>query len=88
MKDCRFTLVQGARAKENPEKLYPQIVTESFQVFECTWLRELDGAQDDVVQEEYDPPYHNFNGITSRPGAHFILRLDKNYIRAHGCDPG
>ena len=36
----------------------------------------MDNAQDDKVQEEYLPPYHNFNGITSQHGAHFILKID------------
>ena len=46
------------------------------QVFECTWVRELDGAENDQVQEEYLPPYHQFNGITSQHGAHFILKIE------------
>ena len=77
MKDCIFTLEDGERAKADPETVYPKVVAESFQVFECTWMRDLDGAGDDKVMEEYQPPFHDFNGITSRPGAHFILRLDK-----------
>lgn len=76
MKDCIFTLVDGKRARQNPEEKYPKIVKEAFQVFECTWISELDNAQDDKVQEEYLPPYHNFNGITSEFGAHFILKID------------
>ena len=43
---------------------------------ECSWVKELDNAQDDKVQEEYEGPYHNFNGITSKFGAHFILKID------------
>lgn len=43
---------------------------------ECSWVKELDNAQDDKVQEEYEGPYHNFNGITSKYGAHFILKID------------
>ncbi|MFR2451017.1 MAG: hypothetical protein ACLS9A_06515 [Clostridia bacterium] len=31
-------------------------------MFECTWIRELDDAQNDKVEEEYLPPYQ-FNGI-------------------------
>lgn len=27
--------------------------------------------------EGYEPPYRNFNGITSKFGAHFILKIDK-----------
>jgi hypothetical protein len=39
-------------------------------------VKELDNAQDDHIQEEYDGPYHDFNGITSKYGAHFILKID------------
>ncbi len=79
MKNCSFTLEDGQMVKENPGELYPKVVKEAFQVFECTWMRELDGAQVDVpgYLDGYDPPYHDFNGITSKFGAHFILRVDK-----------
>ena len=78
MKDCKFTLEDGLRAEEDPDGLYPKVVSEAFQVFECTWMRELDGAQDDKPGElnGYPGPYHDFNGITSPFGAHFILRID------------
>lgn len=76
MKDCIFTLVDGKRARQNVDEKYPKIVKEAFQVFECTWIKELDNAQDDTVKEEYLPPYHDFNGITSEHGAHFILKID------------
>ena len=76
MKNCIFTLVDGKRARENINEKYPKIVKEAFQVFECTWVRELDNAQNDTVKVEYLPPYHNFNGITSEHGAHFILKID------------
>lgn len=44
-----------------------------------TWMRELDNAQTDQPGERngYPGPYHDFNGITSPFGAHFILRVDK-----------
>ena len=76
MKNCIFTLVDGKRVRENPNEDFPKIVQESFQVFECTWVRQLDGAENDKVQDEYMPPYHQFNGITSEHGAHFILKID------------
>ena len=76
MKDCLYTLVDGKRARENANEQYPKIVKEAYQVFECTWVKELDNAQDDKIQEEYNGPYHNFNGITSEFGAHFILKID------------
>lgn len=40
MKDTIFTLVDGKRARENPDEKYPKIVQEAFQVFECTWVKE------------------------------------------------
>ena len=76
MKNTIYTLVDGKRARENSNEKFPKVVKESYQVFECTWVKELDNAQDDKVQEEYLPPYHNFNGITSQHGAHFILKID------------
>lgn len=77
MKDCIFNLEEGLRAEENPSERYPKVIAESYQVFECTWVDTLDNAQDDEVKEEYAPPYHDFNGITSKFGAHFILKVDK-----------
>ena len=77
MKDCRFTVEDGLMAAEHPDKVFPKVIGESFQVFECSWVDTLDNAQDDVVREEYLPPYHDFNGITSPFGAHFILKIDK-----------
>ncbi len=61
------------------DKTRPRLISESFQVFECTWMSELDGAFNDHagLLEGYAPPYRNFNGITSKFGAHFILRVDK-----------
>ncbi len=79
MKDCIFTLEDGQMAAEYKGEAFPKVVAEAFQVFECTWMRELDGAQNDKpgCLEGYEPPYHDFNGITSKFGAHFILRIDK-----------
>ena len=76
MKDSVFTLTDGLRKKNNSQESYPKIILEAFQVFECTWLSDLDGADNDKVQDSYSPPYHNFNGITSETGAHFILKID------------
>ncbi len=74
MKNCLFTLEDGQCEGERPK-----IVKESFQVFECTWDSSLEDAYLDKAGnlEGYDPPYRNFNGITSQFGAHFILKIDK-----------
>jgi len=55
------------------------VMTDAIEVIECTWMRELDGADKDLPGElnGYEGPYHDFNGITSKFGAHFILRVDK-----------
>lgn len=81
MKDCIFTLVDGKRAKEDKNNKYPKVIEEAYQVFECTWDDSLDNAFNDKVQEEYNGPYHNFNGITSKFGAHFILKIDNILIK-------
>ena len=79
MKDCIFTLEDGLMAQEHKDEEFPQVVAEAYQVMECTWMRELDGAQNDKpgILDGYPAPYHDFNGITSPFGAHFSLRVDK-----------
>lgn len=74
MKDCLFTLADSRVGEGRP-----QIVEESYQVFECTWDDGLEDAFNDKpgCLEGYEPPYRNFNGITSKFGAHFILKIDK-----------
>lgn len=78
MKNCIFTLENGLADGERP-----QIVKEAFQVFECSWDSSLENAFKDKAgkTEGYEPPYRNFNGITSRFGAHFILKIDKILIK-------
>ena len=76
MKQFMFTCGDGKRKEEDPEGNYPKIIEEALQVFECTWVKELDDAENDQVQDEYNAPYHDFNGITSKFGAHFILKID------------
>lgn len=74
MKNCIFTLEDGLA-----EGVRPKVLKEAFQVFECTWESSLEDAYQDKAGnlEGYEPPYRNFNGITSKFGAHFILKIDK-----------
>ena len=74
MKNCIFTL-----ADSDLDEGRPQIVEESYQVFECSWDDSLEDAYLDKPGEleGYEPPYRNFNGITSKFGAHFILKIDR-----------
>lgn len=74
MKNCLFTLTNSELGEDRP-----QIIEESYQVFECTWDDSLESAYTDKPGnlEGYEPPYKNFNGITSKFGAHFILKIDK-----------
>ena len=75
MKDCIFTLVKGQAEGERP-----LIIDEAYQVIECTWDDSLDNgfkSKEHVGElEGVEPPYNNFNGITSEFGCHFILRID------------
>lgn len=77
MEKCKFELEKGQA--EDGER--PLIVKKAYQVFECTWQEDLEDAYEDKEKigqlEGIDPPYKSFNGITSRHGAHFILKIDK-----------
>ena len=78
MPNCQFKLEKGIIEEETGEKR-PLVLSDAIQVIECTWVRELDNAQNDQpgCLNGYEPPYHDFNGITSKFGAHFILKVDK-----------
>jgi flavin reductase (DIM6/NTAB) family NADH-FMN oxidoreductase RutF len=79
MPKCKFKLETSLIQEENPDDIRPQVLTDAIEVIECTWVRELDGADKDLPGElnGYEGPYHDFNGITSKFGAHFILKVDK-----------
>ena len=83
MKNCLFHLEDGIAGADRPK-----VVTEAFQVFECTWDDSLEDAYLDKAGclEGYEPPYRNFNGITSKFGAHFILKIDKILMKGRYYD--
>ena len=87
MPKCNFRLERSMVEELTGEKR-PQVLTDAMQVIECTWMRELDGAERDLPGElnGYEPPYHDFNGITSKFGAHFILRVDKILMKKRYAD--
>lgn len=78
MGKCRFTLEEG---QAGGDALRPLVIQEAYQVFECTWQSDLENACEDIAKvgqlEGVEPPYRSFNGITSKFGAHFILKIDK-----------
>lgn len=76
MKEFKFGLEEGLSSVDHPEEIWPKIISDAYQVFECTWVKELDHAEEDKIEDEYNGPYHDFNGITSKYGAHFILKID------------
>ena len=83
MPKCNFKLEAGEAEGERP-----MVLTDAIQVIECTWVRELDNAQNDMPGNlnGYEPPYHDFNGITSKFGAHFILKVDKILMKKKYSD--
>lgn len=88
MPKCKFKLETSMIEEENPNDKRPMVLTDAIEVIECTWMRELDGADKDVAGElnGYEGPYHDFNGITSKFGAHFILRVDKILMKKKYSD--
>ncbi|PKM38711.1 MAG: hypothetical protein CVV04_14035 [Firmicutes bacterium HGW-Firmicutes-9] len=78
MRSCSFTLETGQAGGDTSR---PLVVKEAYQVFECTWQSDLENAYEDIPKvgqlDGVEPPYRNFNGITSKFGVHFILKVDK-----------
>ena len=77
MPGCKFKFEDGLTDPSDPER--PPVIKSAFQVFECTWDSSLEGASKWKAGETdgYEGPYSNFNGITSKFGAHFILKIEK-----------
>ena len=87
MPKCNFVLEKSQIEEETGEKR-PMVLRDAIEVIECTWVRELDGAQNDQagILDGYEPPYHDFNGITSKFGAHFILKIDRILMKKQYSD--
>lgn len=75
MKDCNLELIKGEAEGERP-----LIVKDAYQVIECSWDDSLEDGYKSKAHlgelEGVEPPYNNFNGITSKFGCHFILKID------------
>ncbi len=87
MPKCKFKLEKSLIHEETGEER-PQVLSDAIQVIECTWVRELEGAEKFLPGElsGYEPPYNDFNGITSKFGAHFILKVDKILMKKKYAD--
>ena len=87
MPRCQFRL-EDSQIREETGEDRPQVLADAIQVIECSWVRDLDGAEKDVPGElnGYEPPYHDFNGITSKFGAHFILKIDRILMKKPYAD--
>ncbi len=87
MPKCNFRLEKSMIEEQTGEKR-PMVLSDAIQAIECTWMRNLDGADRDEagMLSGYEPPYHDFNGITSKFGAHFILRVDKILMKKKYSD--
>ena len=89
MKNFGFHLEKGL-CGDDEYGARPMVVTEAYQAFECTWMSELENADEDIGRElvdgAYPPPYRNFNGVTTEFGSHFILRIDKILMKPRFYD--
>ena len=76
MKDCHLEFEEGLLGNNRPK-----VLKDAFQVFECSWDDKLEDAYLDKVKvgqpDGIEGPYRNFNGVTSKYGCHFILKIDK-----------
>ena len=87
MPGCQFKL-ETSQIEEATGEKRPMVLSDAIQVIECTWVRELDNAQNDApgCLNGYEPPYHDFNGITSKFGCHFILKVDRILMKKKYSD--
>ena len=87
MPKCNFKLEKSLLEEETGEAR-PMVLTDAIEAIECTWVRELEGAEKFLPGElnGYEGPYNDFNGITSKFGAHFILRVDKILMKKRYSD--
>ena len=87
MPKCNFKLEKSMIEEETGEKR-PMVLSDAIEVIECTWVDTLDNAQNDKPGElnGYEGPYHDFNGITSKFGAHFILKIDRILMKKKYAD--
>ncbi len=81
MDDCFLDMEDGLAGASDPSgKARPRVLKDAFQVLECSWDDSLENAFEDRASigqvEGIEGPYRNFNGVTSKFGAHFILRID------------
>ena len=77
MSHCPFELEKGQAEGDDR----PLVIKKAYQVFECTWDDALEDAYLDKSKvgqlDGIEGPYRNFNGVTSKFGCHFILKIDK-----------
>lgn len=85
MKDCPFVFEKGLAEGERP-----LVIQKAYQVFECTWDDSLENAYEDKNKvgqfDGIEGPYRNFNGVTSKFGCHFILKIDKILMKEKYAD--
>ena len=82
-----FTMENGQADPSDPNR--PKVIAESFQVMECSWDYDLEDAgkfKVEDIDDGHPGPYNNFNGITSKYGAHFILNIDKILMKQRYYD--
>lgn len=78
MGDLKFKMEKGIANPSDPNR--PTVMSDAYQVFECTWADDLEKAytfKAEDIDDGHPGPYNDFNGITSKYGAHFILYIDK-----------
>ena len=77
MSHCPFELEKGQAEGDDR----PFVIKKTYQVFECTWDDALKDAYLDKSKvgqlDGIEGPYRNFNGVASKFGCHFILKIDK-----------
>ena len=90
MPNCKYRLETSQIMEEDPTDVRPQVLADAVEVIECSWARELEGADRFLPlaegQDCYEGPYNDFNGVTSKFGCHFILKIDRILMKKQYSD--
>ena len=65
MKNFGFHLEDGLCIREDPSTPRPQVITEAYQVMECTWMSDLENADEDINRQLVDAAIRPLTGTST-----------------------
>ena len=85
MKNFGFTLEDGLCIQEDPTTPRPKVVSEAYQVMECTWMSDLENAEEDIGRVLEDGA---FGGQVALEDGNAAFGSDGSVERLNNVFPG